>query len=519
MQKILKQQVERILDETPDKTVKVLVQMEVDAETVRELVNLATEAVHERQAVLSARDLLPPSYERLMARHARKGGKTAKSGASRKPVRTREGFSADPADLSFRMPPERAAVTSKQAADCGARALQPLLQWAGEPASAKSRKPRNAVPFPVSGSALMELNRDRLYNLTDEVEGVVGIYRNRRVIVPPYARAKRLPAAVEDNKAHTWGVSRTSAISCWGAFEARGAGMKIAVLDTGIDAQHPDLKGKVADFAEFDHDGKLVAKGVAKAYDSHHHGTHVAGTIVGGNAGGRWIGMAPEAKILAALVLKNGGGTDAQILAGMQWALEQGADVISMSLGGLRMTPEVIDTYTQMIITANRQGVPVVVAVGNEGSQTTGAPGNDFFAFTVGATDVLDRAAGFSGGRTQIVESSRYINPDSLPLVYSKPDITAPGVDIYSTIPGGKYDVFSGTSMATPHVSGAMALLLSGLPKMASLRGFDRVNAIQQLLISSVTELGEAGQNHRFGFGRVDVLRAFGFGIELGYRG
>ena len=227
--------------------------------------------------------------------------------------------------------------------------------------------------------------------------------------------------------------------------------------------------------------------------------------------------MAPEAQVLVGLVLKNGVGSDAQILAGMDWAIRSGAQVISMSLGGLRFSADVVDTYTRTIITANRLGIPVVVAVGNEGAQTTGSPGNDYFAFTVGATDVDDRAAGFSGGRTQVIFNSQYINALSLPLVYSKPEVTAPGVNIYSAVPGGKWETLNGTSMATPHVAGALALLLGYLPALAELNGAQRTNLLQTLLISTVEELGEAGQNHRYGYGRIDVLRALGYAIELQY--
>lgn len=166
---------------------------------------------------------------------------------------------------------------------------------------------------------------------------------------------------------------------------------------------------------------------LADAYDSDAHGTHCAGIICGGDASGRWIGMAPKAKVLAGLVLKGGSGTDAQILAGMEWAVRSRAQVISLSLGGLRLAADVLDTYTRTIINANRLGIPVVVAVGNEGSQTSGSPGNDYFAFTVGATDSEDWAAGFSGGRTQVFTSSRYIKPEYLPLVYSKPDVSCAG--------------------------------------------------------------------------------------------
>src|SRR4029078_11166960 len=94
----------------------------------------------------------------------------------------------------------------------------------------------------------------------------------------------------------------------------------------------------------------------------------------------------PEAQVLAGLVLKDGVGTDAQILYGMECALRCGEQVISMSLGGLRLSADVLDTYTRTIISANGLGIPVVVAVGNEGSQTTGSPGNDYFAFTGGGT-------------------------------------------------------------------------------------------------------------------------------------
>jgi subtilisin family serine protease len=233
--------------------------------------------------------------------------------------------------------------------------------------------------------------------------------------------------------------------------------------------------------------------------------------------------MAPKAKILSGMVLSPetpgspASGTDAQILAGIEWAIKNGAQVISMSLGGMRMSADVIDTYTRAIISANRVGIPVVAAVGNWGSQTSDSPGNDYFAFTVGATDSQDRAAGFSGGRTQIVEKSRYIGEQYLPVVYSKPEVSAPGVDIFSSVPGGKHEAWSGTSMATPHVAGALALLLGPETTIASADGLTRVSLLQQLLTATVTELGESGQNHRFGFGRIDVLRAFGYVQEQGF--
>jgi len=214
------------------------------------------------------------------------------------------------------------------------------------------------------------------------------------------------------------------------------------------------------------------------------------------------------------LVLPDGGSV-AQIIAGMQWAVEQGADVINMSLGGLTMEAEVPSIFTVAIVNALLAGVPVVVAIGNDGAQTTGDPGNDLFAFAVGASDSVDQIAGFSGGRTHLLTESVIV--DSLPLPYMKPDISAPGVEIVSSVPGGGYAAFNGTSMATPHVAGAVALLLANTSIKDRVSGPDRAFLIQDLLTSSVEELGENGQDQRFGFGRLNVLRAIGMARELGF--
>ncbi|MEM6486567.1 MAG: S8 family serine peptidase, partial [Pseudomonadota bacterium] len=162
-------------------------------------------------------------------------------------------------------------------------------------------------------------------------------------------------------------------------------------------------------------------------------------------------------------------------------------------------------------------GVPVVTAIGNDGAQTTGAPGSDLFAFAVGATDVEDVVAGFSGGRTQQLRTSSVIPPSNLPITYSKPEISAPGVAVLSCVPGGGYEVFNGTSMATPHVSGAIALLLSATNRLASVADDSRAFLIQDLLTGSVEALGESGQDHRYGFGRLDVLQAIGTARDQGF--
>lgn len=145
------------------------------------------------------------------------------------------------------------------------------------------------------------------------------------------------------------------------------------------------------------------------------------------------------------------------------------------------------------------------------------APGNDLFALSVGATDPRDRTAGFSGGRTQIIRESDFIDERFLPLAYSKPDLSAPGVAIFSSVPGGSWKAFNGTSMATPHVAGAIALLLSATSIREKESGVQKAFLVQDLITGSVDDLGESGQDHRFGFGRLDVLRAVDFAYQRGY--
>ena len=111
---------------------------------------------------------------------------------------------------------------------------------------------------------------------------------------------------------------------------------------------------------------------------------------------------------------------------------------------------------------------------------------------------------------------SEFLNPDILPLPYIKPDVSAPGVSVVSSIPGGKWDTFSGTSMATPHVCGAIALLLSATNIRQRVSGAELTFLIQELLTGSVEDVGESGQDSRFGFGRIDVLRAIDFAFHQG---
>jgi subtilisin family serine protease len=498
----VRQQVSRILDETKSEEIDVIVQMESERPDLKKLTHAAGEALSRRRLSLTARDVLPAEFKKTVT------GRERQETAS---THSLLGKSA------------KEALTLAKIQKLGREQLEPLLK-SGLVKAALTRmsgsKKKSDLPNLIWTARAMPLllSRDELSRLPNEIKNIRSVRINRVLRVPSLPAIKQTTVELGDTaKTHssTWGLLQVNALAAWGVTGCRGEDVKIGLLDTGVASDHRDLKGKVESWAEFDSLGQVVN---SQPHDSDEHGTHCAGILVGGKESGRHIGMAPEAKLAVALVLDgNTGGTDAQVLAGLEWLVEQKVDVISMSLGGLVMDPETPPTYTEAILTCMEAGIPVVAAIGNEGQQTTGSPGNDLFALSVGATDHLDRVAGFSGGRTHILRKSDYIEPQHLPLAYSKPDLSAPGVAIFSSVPGDTWKAFNGTSMAAPHVAGAIALLLSATRIRELESGVRKASLIQDLIIGSVEELGESGQDHRYGFGRLDVLRAIDFAAERGY--
>ncbi len=488
-------QIERLLDETTARTVSVILQARENDRATKTLASAAASAVAQRRLVARpgelVRDLAPAT----------------------RPSRGRRGRNPSLAASVTGAPapePAKAAATATVQQVLATDAVHAALARTGEDAAASP-----VTPLLAARSVAATLTRDELASLRDEPGAVVAVYPNRDLQVPRVIELDTLPAAAAACRASSWGIERIGALAAWGAYNARGKGVKVAVLDTGVDAEHPDLKGKVVNWAEFEAHGRRVTG--STPHDTDRHGTHVCGIIAGGNASGKWIGAAPEAKLAVGLVLDGEkGGTDAQALAGIDWALDRNVDVISMSLGAVVIGPETPGTYTRAILDCFLRGVAVVTAMGNEGDGTGGSPGSDLFALSVGATDVTDLVAGFSGGRTQILTESDVVRPGLLPLPYPKPEVSAPGVAVESSVPGGQWAVLSGTSMATPHTTGAVAVLLSATNQLAAVDERSRVSVLLDLLIGSVKELGEAGQDHRYGFGRIDVLRAIGLAKEHG---
>ncbi|MFE3166894.1 S8 family serine peptidase [Streptomyces sp. NPDC059224] len=324
----------------------------------------------------------------------------------------------------------------------------------------------------------------------------------------PVKDAPRLWDAVTDGDraasgiAHVWldGVRKASldrsvpqigAPKAWAA-GYNGKGVKIAVLDTGVDTTHPDLKDQVIESRNF--------TTAADASDHFGHGTHVASIAAGTGAKshGKYTGVAPGAKILNGKVLDDtGSGDDSGILAGMEWAAAQGADVVNLSLGGYD-TPEIDPLEAEVNKLSNEKGILFAIAAGNEGPESVGSPGSADAALTVGAVDGNDRLADFSS-----------TGPSAEGTI--KPDVTAPGVDITAAAAKGSlidqevgenppgYLTISGTSMATPHVAGAAAILKQEHPDW----GYQQLKAV-------LTGSAKGGPYTPFeqGTGRIQVDKA-----------
>lgn len=259
----------------------------------------------------------------------------------------------------------------------------------------------------------------------------------------------------------TYGIEQISAPDVWNKYDTQGDNVRVAVLDTGVISQHPDITlTNTKSWAEWNTQGEQIDT-EPQDYSPVGHGTHVSGTVSGGNASGTHIGVAPKAELMHGAVLTQCRdrcfGYGSQILSGMEWAVNNDADVLSMSLGG----EGYIDSYRQAINNAEQSGTIVIAASGNRGPNTSDSPANVYDAVAVGATDRDKSVAGFSSGERIVTENAWRNPPAEWPNEYVVPDVVAPGVQVQSAAPDGTYQSLSGTSMATPHVAGTAVLMES----------------------------------------------------------
>ena len=330
------------------------------------------------------------------------------------------------------------------------------------------------------------------------VRGIIGISRAIAVTGDP-ERLRHLPfvryveedppdAVSIDVQELEYGVNQINAEVIWGgAPDATvlvvgqgGAGIKVAVIDTGVDCGHPDLAGGCVYGANF-------VSG-AQPFDDHGHGTHVGGIIAARQNGIGVVGVAPEATVYAVKVLDSAGsGSWSNVAMGIDWAVRNGMHVINMSLGALTGSQAVADAVDR----AEAAGVLVVASAGNSGCcNLVGYPGAYDGVLAVAAVDSLQMLASFSSTGPQV-------------------DVAAPGVAIRSSVPTGGcalcdpsgYRWLDGTSMAAPHVAGVGALLRS--------RGWSAMEAAS-LMTTTAVDLGAPGFDTEYGYGRVDALGATG---------
>jgi thermitase len=266
-----------------------------------------------------------------------------------------------------------------------------------------------------------------------------------------------------------------------GAFPATG-GVKIGIVDTGIDQTHTDLSGKTVNCANAL--GGLLTQG--NCADDNMHGTHVAGTIAAkanNTAGVAGVAFNASLAICKGLHTAAGTGLTSDIANCINWTHQQGAKVISMSLGGGASS-----TLQSAVQNAWKGGAAngsvLIAAAGNDGDSTVNYPAGYAEVVSVAATDHSDARAPFSNANADV-------------------EVAAPGVSILSTIPGGQYAELSGTSMATPHASGVAGVLWQLFPT-------DTAAGIRSRLSSTVDDLGPAGRDASFGFGRVNLCKAAG---------
>ncbi|MFA6004441.1 MAG: S8 family peptidase, partial [Elusimicrobiota bacterium] len=271
--------------------------------------------------------------------------------------------------------------------------------------------------------------------------------------LPPGVSREELP----------WGIQRVNAPAAWA--KTMGQGVRVAVVDTGIDFNHPDLKANVA--------GGYNAMDSGQPYlDDNHHGTHVAGTIAGVLDGKGVAGVAPKASLYAVKVLDaKGSGSIVSIIKGLVWCGKNKMDVANMSLGA-----PMGNIFMRLAVNyARSKGVAIIAAAGNE-SGPVGYPAGYTNTIAVSAGDSKDQLAYFSNRGPRV-------------------EFIAPGVDVRSSIPGGQYALFSGTSMATPHVAGLAALAVA--------RGAHGLDAVRAALKRSAKSIGLKPQEE--GAGVIDA--------------
>lgn len=365
---------------------------------------------------------------------------------------------------------------------------------------------------------------------------VAYIYHDkRRLMLPEMGEAKPV-----DSKDIAWHVDKVNAPAVWnynGSTGYNGNGVIVAVVDSGVDYSHIDIAGSMWDGGpDYPHHGFDVCNNDNDPMDDYCHGTHVAGIIAGQGNAGTQTGIAPGAKIMAIKVLDDTGyGSDADLISGIHFAMNHGADIINLSLGDPEMGPSAV--YRNLFNTVKDAGMIASVAAGNVGDTQYSYPvpfnvecpgncpppwlhpdqknlisGGTSGVICVGATDSNDAHCSFSsvgpvtwadGPNVGDFNDYPYQNGDANQPGLIRPDISAPGANVtslnYQT--GSGYVAYDGTSMATPCVSAVLALLLQADPELTPAD-------LDSIIELTAAPAGNVVKNNITGSGRIDALAA-----------
>jgi uncharacterized repeat protein (TIGR01451 family) len=385
----------------------------------------------------------------------------------------------------------RAVVASLQAT--AERSQGDLRRHLGEQVAAG--KVRGYIPFWIFNGVAAEGNLEAVLALAARPE-----VRVIRADQKRYLESQEAGGEILSGSDVEWNIDKVGADMVWQALGIDGTGAVVASMDTGVDWQHPAL---MSNYRGYDphgltqHTGNWFCatdEGYAYPGDGDGHGTHTMGIIVG--RGDPAIGMAPGASWIAAKVFHNLGYTyDSWLHAGFQWMLDpdgnpgtdDAPDVVNNSWGSNLSELEVFRPDLQALTAA---GILPVFAAGNYGpaSYTIGSPASLPEAFAVGATDEYDYI---------LTLSSRGPSP----WAEIKPEVSAPGINVRSSLPGGGYGLKDGTSMAAPHVTGLTALLLQAQPDLT-------IPEIEQVITGTAVALGDPAPNNDYGWGRIDAYNA-----------
>lgn len=276
----------------------------------------------------------------------------------------------------------------------------------------------------------------------------------------------------------TWNIQRIKADQVWEISTADP--IKVGIIDTGIQLNHPDLAANIKG-------GYNAINPIKSPNDDNGHGTHVAGIVAAVDNEIGVIGVGPNIDLYAYKVLnRNGSGFLSDVIEGIDKAVTDGMQVINMSLG----TNSNIESFHDAIRRANQAGIVIVAAAGNSFGGAVSYPAAYPEVIAVSATDSDDKIASFSS-----------VGPEV--------DLTSPGVNIYSTYKGSTYRSLSGTSMASPHVAGVAALLLTQTTKCdTDSDGACSPDEVQTRLEATAKDLGDLGKDYQYGSGLVDAYTA-----------